>query len=271
MPVLAHDGLAFRYEQRGRGLPFVFQHGLGADVAQPLALCSPPDGIRLIAFDCRGHGETWPTPAAETIGLSQSADDLIALLDQLGLERVVVGGISMGAGIALNLGLRYRHRIRGLVLCRPAWLDVPLPPNLRLYPVVGNLIAQFGPERGLVRFIGSTAYRDLARTHPANADSLVSQFQDRRAATDVARLERIVNDVPNRDRSDWTAIDVPTLVLGNRQDYIHPFEHAVSLADAIPDAELREVTPKAVDASAHIEDSRAVIDDFLVRRVVRPR
>lgn len=177
----------------------------------------------------------------------------------------------MGAGIALNLGLRHPHRVSGLVLCRPAWLDVPLPPNLELYPVIASLIAEFGPERGRDMFIDSTAYRDLARTYPANADSLVSQFQDRRAATDVARLERIANDVPNQDRSDWTAIDVPTLVLANHQDHIHPYEYAAALADAIPDAELRAVTPKAVDASAHVEESRAAIDDFLVRRVVRPR
>ena len=53
-----HDGLRFHYRDEGQGLPFVFQHGLGGDLNQPFGLYRPAAGVRLIAFDMRGHGET---------------------------------------------------------------------------------------------------------------------------------------------------------------------------------------------------------------------
>src|SRR5207244_2936176 len=110
------DGLNFHYREAGDGLPFVFQHGLGGDVSQPFGLFRPPPGFRLLAFDCRGHGETRPLGDPEKVGIAPIADDLLALLDHLRIGRAVIGGISMGAAVALNFTLRYPQRVAGLVL-----------------------------------------------------------------------------------------------------------------------------------------------------------
>src|SRR5690606_31263385 len=112
------------------GAPFVFQHGLGGDTHQILDLYSPPPGVRLITLDSRAHGATEPLGDATMLHFSALADDLVALLDHLGLASAVIGGISMGAGVALNVALRHPQRLQGLILSRPAWLDRPLPPNL---------------------------------------------------------------------------------------------------------------------------------------------
>jgi pimeloyl-ACP methyl ester carboxylesterase len=201
--------------------------------------------------------------------MAQFADDLAAFLDYLGIEQAVVGGISMGAGTALNFALRYPERIRGLVLSRPAWLDQTLPPNLRLYCTVAALIRMFGPARGLVQFKQSTEYLDMVQSYPATAQSFVSQFQQPRAAEAVARLERIPRDAPNLDRRDWSSIQVPTPVLANRQDPVHPFDYGVLLAQSIPGAELKEVKPKSVSEEQHMRDVRVSIDGFLTRRILQ--
>ena len=52
MPFFTHDGLNFHYLDKGRGTPFVFQHGLGGDVSQPFGIFAPPPGFRLLGFDC---------------------------------------------------------------------------------------------------------------------------------------------------------------------------------------------------------------------------
>ena len=78
-----HDGMSFNYRDIGAGLPFVFQHGLGGDVNQPCGLLQPTAGIRLIAFDCRAHGETEPLGPEDKIAIASFADDLAALLDHL--------------------------------------------------------------------------------------------------------------------------------------------------------------------------------------------
>jgi pimeloyl-ACP methyl ester carboxylesterase len=78
----------------------------------------------------------------------------------------VVGGISMGAGVALNLAFRYPQRAVGLVLSRPAWLDSPRPENIKAYPVIARLLREHGAERGRELFEGTEEYADLERATP---------------------------------------------------------------------------------------------------------
>src|SRR5262249_23444542 len=129
MACFQRDGIAFHYRDVGRGVPFVFEHGIGGDVRQPAGLFVPPQGIRFLCFDARAHGQTEPLgdPSALTFDVLGAA--LAAFLAPRGLERAVIGGISMGAGVALNVAVRYPGRVAGLVLSRPAWLDGPMPPE----------------------------------------------------------------------------------------------------------------------------------------------
>jgi pimeloyl-ACP methyl ester carboxylesterase len=269
MPFFDHDGLRFHYRDEGRGTPFVFQHGLGGDVGQPFGLYEPPEGFRLIAFDARGHGETRPLGDPKKVAIGAFADDLVALMDHLGLERAVVGGISMGAAVALNAALRYPERVLGLVLSRPAWLDRPLPENTRVYPHIARYILRHGAKEGLEHFRQTPEFHAIQQQSRDAAQSLVNQFTHPRAEECLVRLERIPHDAPCRDRAEWRAIDVPTLVLGNRKDPIHPWEFAEVLAWAIPGAELRELTPKSVSVERHAGDVRRALDDFLTRHFPR--
>src|SRR5687768_12609200 len=107
------DGIRFHFRSTGEGVPFVYQHGLGADVDQPFNLFTPPEGVRLLGFDCRMHGATAPPGDANDISLATFADDMLALLDFLEIEQAIVGGISMGAAVALNFALRFPARTRG--------------------------------------------------------------------------------------------------------------------------------------------------------------
>jgi pimeloyl-ACP methyl ester carboxylesterase len=269
MPTFAHDGLAFHFEDTGEGLPFVFQHGLGGDVSQPCGLFRPPAGVRLLALDCRAHGETRPLGEPARIGIAQFADDLRALLDHLGIDRAVIGGISMGAAVALNFALRFPERVRGLVLSRAAWLDGPMPDNVRRYGTIARLIRQQGARRGLELFRESDDYREILRQAPESANSLAAQFESPRAEETVVKLERIPNDSPVRDLAALSATAVPTLVLANRQDPIHPFEYGTELARRIAGAEFRELTPKSVSREAHAQDVQRALEDFLRRHFPR--
>jgi pimeloyl-ACP methyl ester carboxylesterase len=270
MAHFAHDGLDFHYRDVGRGTPIFFQHGLGGDVEQPFGLFAPPPGFRLIAFDARGHGETRPLGDPKKIAMATTADDLIALMDHLGLPGAIVGGISMGAAVALNAALRHPGRVLGLILSRPAWLDRPLPENTRVFPHIAQLILKHGAREGLARFRQSPDYLDMLRESPDCARSLVLQFEHPRAEECVARLERIPHDAPAHDRNEWRGIRVPTLVLGNRQDPIHPWEFAEVLTRTIQGAEFRELTPKSISLERHAADVQRALGDFLRRHFCTP-
>lgn len=265
MPSFARDGLHFNYRLVGDGLPFVFQHGLGGDVGQPFALFAPPPGVRLLAFDCRGHGETRPLGEEDRLTFDAFADDLIALLDGLGIPAAVVGGISMGAGVALNAALRYPDRVRGLVLVRPAWLDGPMPARTReTYATIAALIRQHGARRGRDLFLGSAVYQDVLRESPATAASLLGQFDRPRAEETVAILERLPAAAPLRGLTSLASLTMPTLVLANRQDPVHPIEYGQQLAAAIPNARFEEITSKTVSAERHTADARLFVAGFLL-------
>lgn len=267
MPEFQHDGIQFHYRDEGKGVPFVFQHGLGADLTQPFSLCHPaPDGVRLIAFDARAHGKTTPVGPIERIGLQTSADDLGALLNHLGIQKAIVGGISMGAAITLNFTLRFPKRVVGLVQSRPAWLDAPHPWNVAMFSLVSRLIRENGSARGKQLFVETPEYRDTLERWPDVATSLAGQFDSPVAAETAFKFERIICDAPCKDRREWAGIQVPTLILANQRDPIHPFEFAVEMHRAIAGAEFRELTPKSVSIDQHNADVRAALHDWLRRQ-----
>ena len=263
MPSFNHDGIEFHFEDEGAGLPFVFQHGLGGDTTQPLGLFAPPPGIRLLAFDARAHGKTRPVPPPETLCFQIFSRDLEAFLNHLGVERAVVGGISMGAALALNFILRCPERVMGLVLSRPAWLEQPYAWNVEMFSLISSLIRKYGTAQGLNKFKRTPEYLDALAQWPDVATSFTNQFLAPGADETALKLERIINDSPHPNREAWSAVRVPTLVLGNRRDPVHPFEFAVELARVIPGAKFQEITSKSVSLEQHHADVQRALTDFL--------
>jgi pimeloyl-ACP methyl ester carboxylesterase len=163
----------------------------------------------------------------------------------------------------VNGALRYPDRVLGLVLVRPAWIDRPPPENVSRYAAIASLIRALGPQEGLVRFRSSTEFLAMERESPDCARSLIAQFEHPRADECVVRLEQLAADTPCSNVSAYGRLEMPTLILGNRQDPIHPWPLAVKLAEIIPGALLREVTPKSVSIDRHAADVTKIINEFL--------
>lgn len=270
MPFFQRDGIQFHYRDEGSGLPFFFQHGLGADLTQPFSLFKPPPGLRLIGFDARAHGQTHPVGPIEKISLGGSADDLQALMDHLQIKQAIVGGISMGAAITLNFTLRHLARVLGLVQSRPAWLDAPNPWNITMFSLITRLVREHGRIRGKELFLETQEYAETLAKWPDVATSLAAQFDNPLVEETAFKFERIILDAPCRDRREWANITVPTLVLANRFDPIHPFEYGVEMQQLIPSAEFREITSKSVSLGQHNADVQRCLRDFLAC-LVAPR
>ena len=263
MPVFQHDGIDFYYRKKGKGKPFIFQHGLGGDTAHPFGVFHPPEGFQMLTLDMRGHGRSFPVGPDGKISLPTFADDIIAWMDHLEMATAVIGGISMGAGIALNLALRYPERFEGVVLSRPAWMDRPDPKNLTIYATIAALIRTYGAEKGLGEFKKTEDYKVTQAHSPDSAVTLCKQFLSLRAEDAVARLERIPHNQCHIPMNEWSKIKVPALVLAGKQDTIHRFEYGQAWADAIGSAEFRELTPKSVSPEQHIADLQHAIERFL--------
>ncbi|MFG1624554.1 alpha/beta fold hydrolase [Kribbella sp. NPDC049227] len=114
---------------------------------------------RVVRYDVRGYGRS-DAPTGEYSRL----EDLVAVLDQLQLERVVLVGCSMGGGTALGLALADPGRVQGLVLLCPGVPGFPMPDEPEIDAEYEALVAADDIE-GLVRFglrLGAAAGHDDA-------------------------------------------------------------------------------------------------------------
>jgi pimeloyl-ACP methyl ester carboxylesterase len=255
------DGCRLDYVDEGHGLPVLWQHGLGATQAQPAEVFPQSSRLRRITMECRGHGGS-ELGAPEALSIPQFADDAVAMLDHLGVSRATVGGISLGAAIALRLAVRHPERVSGLVLARPAWISEAAPENLRIYSEVAELLAQDGPEPGLRRLESSARYRRLVRESPDNAASMRSFFA-REPVSTVALLSRIPAQPPGVTREEISRLELPTLVVANEGDYVHSLAMAMQVAALISGARLTVIPSKNSNRDGYVEGFKAALDGFL--------
>jgi pimeloyl-ACP methyl ester carboxylesterase len=265
MPYFEHQSIRFHFGERGEGVPFVFQHGLGSDQNQPFGMFAPPTGCRLLSFDFRAHGLTEPIGPLRDIRICRFADDLAAFLDFLQIERAIVGGISLGAAVALNFAVRFKSRVKGLVLSRPAWFVGPNYENASRFILICSLLRQLDPRQGKLFFQQTKVYQDVLTESSESAGSLLSQFDAPGGVERSVRLDQLAIDAPLRSLDEYKKVDVPALVLANKKDPIHDFSLGLNVAGAIETAEFEEITAKAIGIDRHREDVQRHISKFLIR------
>ncbi len=254
------DGLTLRLA-RGPGVGTVgfLQHGLCGDAGQTMEVI-PHDVVSAATLECRGHGGSEAgDPAALTI--ARFAEDVAAAMEP-GELPLFVGGISMGAAIALRLAVTRPDLVRALVLARPAWVTAAGPENLEPNIEVGRRLAKPRIEGEGEMFRQSPIGRCLAQTAPDNLASLLGFFEREPRAVTSELLTRISSDGPGVGPDDLGRLDIPCLVVGTAEDAIHPLAHARTLAAAIPGARLVEITPKGRDRRAHVAEFQAALRIF---------
>lgn len=247
------------YLDEGKGLPFVFLHGLGGESSQAQSLLAGMEGIRLLCLDNRGHGKSPLGPNAKP-SFERYAEDVMSLLDHLGIEEALVGGISMGSGIALRAALHQPDRVKGLVLVRPAWLDEPQPACLEVLAELADYVDQ---PNGDAAFQQTDSFRSFHAQSPEAAASVLGQFH-RQQGQHTARIFRsMIGDTPFFELEDLADLDMPSLVLACEDDPLHPFAFGQTIADHLPASTLVQVASRYLDNTRYEEDVRNAVRDFL--------
>ena len=147
------------YEIHGdSGVPCVLLHGLLLDslVNRDLAARFVTQGYKVILLDLLGHGESDKTTDPRELRIDFFADQTLALLDHLGIEKALVGGVSLGAITALQVAASAPERCLGLFIEMPVMEWSTMFAALLLVPVItlvdyGSSI--FRPFARLVRGI----------------------------------------------------------------------------------------------------------------------
>ncbi len=232
-------------------VPVLMLHGLGGDGGQLWPYAGGDAARSRLAPDLRAHGATMLVGQRSSVTFGGLTRDLAALLDRLRFPPSVVVGMSMGAGVAAGLALHQPWRVRGLVLIRPAWLDVTPPVNLRPLILAGRLLRRHGARAGLARFVETAQYARVLEQSPAAAASLVAQFHAPHAVRRSIRLLQLPRSTPLRRVGDLRRIRVPTVVVGTPSDPPHPFEIARIWASALPVSRLVTAPARDVDPAGY--------------------
>ncbi len=232
---VTHGPHRLSYEVHGAGdRVVVLLHGilLDANVNRGLAAAIAAEGYRVVLLDLLGHGLSDKPRHASAHRMDLYAGQVVALLDELGIERAVVGGVSLGADVALQVAVAAPERVDGLVL------EMPVLENA--VPVAALLFVPLLLAAHYLRPVVRVATSLVARVPRPGIDlvdgllGLLSVDPDEAAAVlHGVLLGPIAPTIEER-----AAIRVPALVIGHRADLIHPFNDAENLARQLPDAEL---------------------------------
>lgn len=229
---------------RGRGQPLVLSHGTLMDrtMFEP-QLAALSDDYRVVAYDSRARTDQF----AEPYDLYDLADDAAALLDGLGIDRCVLGGMSMGGFMALRFADRYPERLDGLVLIDTI-AEAHTPDEQEQYGMIAEQVREAGvpPESALE--IG----RNLLFGETTNRENhqLVQAWSDRWATYPGEAFYHEMHSWLNRPDFTETleSIDVPALIVHGEEDIALEPERAERMLEHLPEAEM-ELIPEAGHSS----------------------
>jgi pimeloyl-ACP methyl ester carboxylesterase len=236
MAELSYEGHGIGFDEYGEGeRPIVLIHGLlmNRRMFERLGPALAERGNRVICVDLLGHGGSDQPDDLRLYSMPLFAEQVVALLDHLELERAVVGGTSLGANIALELAVRHPKRVEGLFIEMPvldnalaavAAIFAPILLGLRVgRPAVelSSRLASLIPRTNFLLDIGL----DWARRRPGPT---------------VAVLEGLLLGETAPAREQRRLIDQPALVVGHPRDPLHPFSDSGMLIEELRRARLVE-------------------------------
>jgi 3-oxoadipate enol-lactonase len=202
---------------------------------------------RVVRADTRGHGAS-PVPPAP-YELDDLVDDAIAVLDDLGVERAHVVGLSLGAMTAMRLAARDPERVQRLVvLCTSALFGPP-----QMWADRADLVRAQGMAPVAEAIVGRWVTPGFAETAPETVEALVQMV----LAQPPEGYAACCGVIERMDlRADLASMHAPLLAIAGKQDPATPPAALAAIAGGVPDGRLLVLEPAA--HLANIEQGPAV-------------
>ncbi|MEV6208035.1 alpha/beta fold hydrolase [Kitasatospora sp. NPDC051914] len=217
------NGIDLYYEEHGPadGRPLVALHGglLTAEMAFGALITALPPGRRVIAPELQGHGHTADSDREFRIG--HLAEDVLGLLDHLGIERADLLGFSLGGYVALELAISHPARVDHLVLASTNYRPDGYHDEIRrseLHP-------------GSTRMPTERDFAEMREAHLAVSPE-PDHFDDF-----AAKASGAVGAFEGWPAEALRRLAAPTLLVVGDHDFVR-LDHAVEMYELIPDARL---------------------------------
>lgn len=232
--VTTEDGARIYYEVHGQGEPLVLVHGyplnsgLFRDNVGPLS-----EQYQVITPDLRGYGRS-ETPDDQG-SVATYASDVFAVMDELGVDQAIIGGMSMGGPTVFEMYREAPERFRGLIL-NDTIAAASSPTEAGLWQGVGKQ----AETMGVASLVDSLMPDMLTAETRMNNPELVTYLGNlmKQASQDAAVAGASALETRPDSAATLAEITVPTLILTGKDDTLYPYEIAQSLNKGILNSEL---------------------------------
>ncbi|MGG4495893.1 alpha/beta fold hydrolase [Brevibacillus reuszeri] len=262
---------------------FVLHGGPGGDhTGYKPGLTPLSEIMQLVYIDNRGSGRSAEGPP-ESYSLENNVEDIEALRQYLGLDKIVLHGHSYGGMVAQTYALRYPQNVAGLLLLTTSPSHEFIEKAKRIVEEKGTpemkAIAQVLWEGAFSSKEELTLFYELMAPLYSTTHNPTPSEEERKLAQDARKRSNRCYQALNEGfggflrtfdlRHQLPAVKAPTLVMGARHDWITPVEDSVEIAGLIPESELI-----IFEASSHsvIKDEHgpyiATVKDFVQRRII---
>lgn len=256
MPYVQVRGVRLYFEEHGSGPCLITAHGLlgsvaTASVMNPARLAE--GGLRVIAYDARGHGLSQYSSRPEDYSWAGQAEDLHELMNALGIQRAAICGTSMGAGIGLVLALSQPARVERLILRSPPPFGEDMRPARR----------RMGWLASSCRYLGVPLTSRIVGALSGDTEQARMIAAQRRAALLPAVRGLLFDGAPIQSHR-LSEIRTPTLILSHPNDVMHPLRSGELLRTSIAGASLN-VAPSAEHWKQYPDAFRDLVVSFVKR------
>lgn len=260
MATFIHNDIIINYRVQGTGIPFLFLHGLGDNLEFSFKVFNKKENIQLICMDQRGHGKSsWNS---DPLNYDVLAKDALALMNYLKIPRFYIGGLSMGAGVALNLAVHHSEKVSGLVLLRSSSTDKPMKSDvIDWFKTVSKYLPK-NNEKEL--FEQDNTFFSIKHIYPRAIDTFERYFEDIASISYPEKFVYIPKDTPLKNKKELENLDMPVLILSSSHDYIHPIEYSQFLNQNIEQANYYEITSKTINATKQKKELDCYINTFIL-------
>jgi 2-succinyl-6-hydroxy-2,4-cyclohexadiene-1-carboxylate synthase len=197
------NGLNYHVEVCGEGFPLLLLHGFTGDSSTWTPFC-PVWGThsKLIIPDIIGHGETDSPEDINYYQMESAAEDLILLLDQLGIEKIDLLGYSMGGRLALTLAILYPERVRKLIL-ESASPGLKTNEERVLRRMKDEELANFINDQGIVSFVDYWEAIPLFSTMSSLPNSIKESIREQRLSNNAKGLANSLLGMGTGSQASW--------------------------------------------------------------------
>ncbi|MGI5472848.1 alpha/beta fold hydrolase [Streptomyces sp. CA-132043] len=257
--------LAYGVQGPADGMPVLLIHGhpFNRTLWDPQADALASAGYRVITPDLRGYGQS--PVSGDLVYLSDFADDLAALLDHLGIPTAVVGGVSMGGQITMEMQARHPDRVAAMVLS-----DSSAPAETPDGKLFRNRLADRLLAEGMAGYAGEVIDKMLAAYNVSALPQVADRVLTMMRATDPRGAAAALRGRAERPdyRPGLSDVDVPVLLLVGADDVYTPLADAEEIRSHVPHARLA-----VIDRAGHLPGAEQPevfnrhLLDFLAREV----